>query len=40
MTSVHPTAVVDKAAELADGVRIGPFCIVEAEVQIGEGTVL
>jgi UDP-N-acetylglucosamine acyltransferase len=32
--SIHPTALVDAGAQLADGVRIGPWCIV------GPGVVL
>ena len=38
MPKIHPTAVVDSSAELADGVEIGPYAIVEADVRIGEGT--
>jgi UDP-N-acetylglucosamine acyltransferase len=37
---IHPTAVVDPSAELADGVVIGPYAIVEAGVRIGAGTVV
>lgn len=37
---VHPTAIVAKGAELADGVEIGPFCVVGAKVRIGPGTKL
>ena len=39
-TNIHPLAVVDPAAQLADGVTIGPFCVVGPEVRIGEDTVL
>jgi UDP-N-acetylglucosamine acyltransferase len=35
---VHPSAVVDAAAELAPGVEIGPLCHVGAGVRIGAGT--
>ncbi len=35
---IHPTALVDPKAELADGVEIGPYAIVGAGVRIGEGT--
>ncbi len=38
MASVHPTALVDPQAELADGVSIGPFAIIGAQVRIGPGT--
>ncbi|HEY0437663.1 MAG TPA: acyl-[acyl-carrier-protein]--UDP-N-acetylglucosamine O-acyltransferase, partial [Phenylobacterium sp.] len=37
---VHPTALVAKGAELAEGVRIGPFCIVGERARIGAGTTL
>ncbi len=40
MARIHPTAVVDPSAHLADDVEIGPGCIVEADVEIGAGTVL
>lgn len=38
--NIHPTAVVSKDAELADSVIIGPYCIVDGKVKIGEGTEL
>lgn len=38
--SIHPTAIVDPKAELADGVTIGPYAIVEDGVEIGEGTTI
>jgi UDP-N-acetylglucosamine acyltransferase len=37
---VHPTAVVEPAAELAADVRIGPYCVVSGGTVIGRGTVL
>jgi UDP-N-acetylglucosamine acyltransferase len=40
MAHIHPSAVVDKAAELADGVTVGPGCVIEGRVSIGTGTVL
>ncbi|MEM1444873.1 MAG: acyl-ACP--UDP-N-acetylglucosamine O-acyltransferase [Planctomycetota bacterium] len=40
MPQVHPTAIVDPAAQLADDVQVGPFCIVGPKVTIGEGTKL
>lgn len=36
MANIHPTAVVDTRAELGCNVTIGPFCVVEAEVRIGD----
>ena len=38
MPKIHPTAVVDASAELADDVEIGAYAIVEADVKIGLGT--
>ncbi|MGI9429759.1 MAG: acyl-ACP--UDP-N-acetylglucosamine O-acyltransferase, partial [Bythopirellula sp.] len=35
---IHPSAVVSPAAHLADDVEIGPFCIVDSDVQIGAGS--
>src|SRR2546422_259186 len=39
-TSIHPTAIVDRGAELSDGVEIGAYCIIEGRVQIGAGTIV
>ncbi len=39
-TVIHPSAVVEPGAELGDGVRIGPFAYVGADVRIGDGTVI
>jgi UDP-N-acetylglucosamine acyltransferase len=35
---VHPTAIVDSQARVADTAEIGPYCIVGADVEIGAGT--
>ena len=35
---IHPTAVVDKRAQLADDVEIGPYCVIDKGVKIGKGT--
>lgn len=40
MAQIHPTAVVDPRAELADDVVVGPFSLVGPKVRIGAGTVL
>jgi UDP-3-O-[3-hydroxymyristoyl] glucosamine N-acyltransferase len=37
---VHPTAVVDPEAALADGVAVGPLCVVGAGARLGPGVVL
>lgn len=38
--SIHETAVIDATAKIAEGVRIGPYAVVEAEVVIGPGSEL
>lgn len=40
MPQIHPSALVDDAAVLADDVIVGPYCVIEGEVHIGAGTVL
>jgi UDP-N-acetylglucosamine acyltransferase len=35
---IHPTAIVDAAAELEDGVTVGPYSIIGPRVRIGAGT--
>jgi len=37
-TKIHRTAVVSSTAKLADGVEIGPFCIIGKGVTIGKKT--
>ena len=37
---VHPSAIVSPNAELEDGVKIGPFCVISDKVKIGAGTEL
>ncbi|MEO8240988.1 MAG: acyl-ACP--UDP-N-acetylglucosamine O-acyltransferase [bacterium] len=36
-TRIHPSAVVDPAARLGDGVTVGPFCLIGPEVSLGPG---
>lgn len=38
MPQIHPTALVDPHAELADDVVVGPGCIIQGPVRIGSGT--
>jgi UDP-N-acetylglucosamine acyltransferase len=38
--AIHPTAIVDPAAKIAETAEIGPYCVVGPEVEIGAGTVL
>ena len=35
---IHPTAIVDPKAEIAEGVEIGPYSVIEKDVVIGERT--
>jgi UDP-N-acetylglucosamine acyltransferase len=37
VVQIHPSAVVDRAAELAGNVVVGPLCVIEAGATIGEG---
>jgi len=39
-TRIHATALVDAAAELADGVEVGPYTVIGPQVHIGAGTVV
>ena len=38
MAHIHPSALVDSAARLADDVNIGAFTIIGPHVEIGAGT--
>ncbi len=40
MTAVHATAIVDPRARLGDGVEIGPYCVVGADVALDEEVIL
>ncbi|MBX2993563.1 MAG: acyl-ACP--UDP-N-acetylglucosamine O-acyltransferase [Bdellovibrionaceae bacterium] len=35
---VHPTSIIQGDVELADGVEIGPYCLIQGRVKIGKGT--
>ncbi|MCW8830262.1 MAG: acyl-ACP--UDP-N-acetylglucosamine O-acyltransferase [Gammaproteobacteria bacterium] len=37
---IHPQAIVDSSASIADDVSIGPFSIIGADVEIDSGTVI
>ncbi|MCO7226492.1 acyl-ACP--UDP-N-acetylglucosamine O-acyltransferase [Pleionea sp. CnH1-48] len=37
---IHPSAIIDPKAELADDVEVGPYSIIGAHVQIDSGTVV
>ena len=38
--TIHPTAIVSPKASLGEGVKIGPYCIIEDDVEIGADTEL
>jgi UDP-N-acetylglucosamine acyltransferase len=40
MSKIHPTAIVEPGAQLADDVEIGPYAIVGANVTIAAGTAI
>ena len=35
--SIHPTAIVDPKSKVHSSCKIGPYCVIGAEVEIGEG---
>ncbi|MCC7342325.1 MAG: acyl-ACP--UDP-N-acetylglucosamine O-acyltransferase [Bryobacterales bacterium] len=35
---IHPTALVDAGARVAETAEIGPYCVIGADVEIGAGT--
>lgn len=37
---IHETAIISKSANIAPSASIGPYCVVEDSVEIGEGTIL
>ncbi len=37
---IHPTAIVDPSAILADDISVGPYSIIGADVEIGAGNVI
>ncbi len=37
---IHSTAIIDRKAELADNVSVGPFTVIGADVKIDSGTVI
>jgi len=40
MSSIHPTEIVDPAAQLADDVQVGAYSIIKGPVNVGPGTVI
>ena len=37
MAKIHPTAIIDKSAVLAEDVEVGPYTVIEEDVVIGAG---
>ena len=37
---IHPTAIIAEGAQIADDVRIGPYCVIGSNVVIGSGSIL
>jgi UDP-N-acetylglucosamine acyltransferase len=37
---IHPTAVIDSDATLADDVQVGPYAIIEGPVEVGPGCII
>jgi len=40
MASIHPTAIVDPQAELANSVSVGPYAVIGPHVRVGEDTTI
>ena len=40
VTCIHPTAIVSPKAQLGENVKIGPFCMVDGDVILGDNTEL
>lgn len=40
MSLIHPSSIVDSKAKIHESVKIGPFCIVGPDVEIGANTIL
>lgn len=38
--NIHPTAIIAPTAKVASSAIIGPYCVIDGEVSIGEGTQL
>jgi UDP-N-acetylglucosamine acyltransferase len=37
---IHPTAIIEKGAELGNDVKVGPYSIIGSNVKIGDGTII
>ena len=37
---IHPTAIVHEKSQIHESVEIGPFCIIDEDIEIKKGTKL
>lgn len=37
-TKINPTAIIDKKAQISDGVEVGPYAVIGGNVKIGKGS--
>lgn len=40
MSTIHPTALIDPSAELAEDVTVGPYAVIGPDTQVGSGTTI
>lgn len=40
MSCIHPTAIVDRRAQLAEDVNVGPYALIDGAVRIGIGSII
>ena len=40
LSLIHPSAIIDKKAEIATDVSVGPFTVIGPDVRIGSGTII
>ena len=40
MSTIHPTAIIEDGAKIAENVQIGPYCFISSQASIDEGTVI
>jgi UDP-N-acetylglucosamine acyltransferase len=37
---IHPSSIIEGDVEIADGVEIGPYCLIQGKMKIGKGTLI
>ncbi len=40
MSNIHPSSIIENGAKIHESVKIGPFCLIGANVEIGADTIL